>query len=118
MDTRHEILECKISEWGPSRQDFSALISELAVLNFYVRALTDAMVSNLKHFERIKQWESKVDAEKTPAMDTSIGKTTHLPRPPSTNEPEGTECTRYYMRVHSGRQSKEVVRAPSPHVWS
>lgn len=113
MHTRLRALEGKLSEWGPSWQDFFALISELAMLNSNVRVLTDAMVSNLKNIEEMKQRKSKVDAEKTPTMDTSMGKTIQLPRPPSTNEPEGAECPRYYTRVHSGHQSKDVVRAPS-----
>ena len=103
MGTRLQALEGKLSELsecGPSRQDFSALISELAMLNSNVRALTNAMVCNLKHHEEMKQWELKVDAEKTPATDTSIGKTIPIPPPPSTTEVEARsafaitrECT-------------------------
>lgn len=114
MATRLEALEYKISQWGPSRQDFSALISELAMLNSNIRALMEAMAFNLKHFEEIKQWKSKVDVEKTRATGMNIGKTIHPPPPLSTSEPEGAERTRYYTRVHSGRRNKEVVRASSP----
>ena len=114
MVTRFQALEGKISEWGPSRQEFSALISELAMLNSNVRALTEAMVSNLKHFEETKERVSKVDTEKTPATGKSIGNTIHLPPPPSTCEHEGVDRTCYYTQVQSGRRIKEVVRAPSP----
>ena len=111
---RLQALEGKISEWGPSQQEFYAIISELAMLNSNVRALTEAMVSNLKHFKETKEKVSKVDIEKTPATEKSIGNTIYPPPPPSTCEPEGADCTRYYTRVQSGRRVKEVVRAPSP----
>lgn len=114
MVTRLQALESKISEWGPSRQEFSALISELAMLNSNVRALTEVMASNLKQFEGTKERVSNVDTEKTPATGKSIGNTIHPPPHPATCEPEGADRTRYYTRVQSGRRGKEVVRAPSP----
>lgn len=134
MEERLQALEGKVSEYGHFRLDLGALISELASLNSNVRALrldlgahiselaplnsnvralTEAMVSSLKHSQDKLQHVSKVDADETPAANTSIGKTTHRP-PPSLSEPEGAERTRYYTRVYSGSRGKEVVRGPSP----
>lgn len=111
MARRLEALDGKFLDCGPSRLDFTALISELAMLNSNMRALTDALVSNLKHSQENMHQNSKVDAGKTPAANASPGNTVHPP--PSLSEPEGAECTRYYMRVNSGSQSKDVVKARS-----
>lgn len=112
MAKRLEALEGKFLEYGPSRLDFAALISKLAMLNFAVKALTDALVSNLKHFQENMQLESKLDVDKTLAANTSTRNTIHPPR--SLSEPEGAERIRYYTQVHFISWSKEVGRVRSP----
>lgn len=96
MEERLQALEGKVSEYGHFRLDLGALVSELASLNSNVRALTEAMVSSLKHSQDKLQRVSKLDADRAPAANTSIAKTTHPLPPPSLGEPEGAECTRYY----------------------
>ena len=53
MATRLEALENKILEFITSRLDFSIFISKLAMLSSNVKALTNAMVSYLKHSQEI-----------------------------------------------------------------
>jgi hypothetical protein len=64
----HEKVSCKYH---------AALVSELASLNSNVRALTEAIVSSLKQLEN--RLQRRMDAEETPAANTSIGKMTNLP---------------------------------------
>jgi hypothetical protein len=114
MAARLEALEAKISECAPFRLKFGALIFELASLNSNVRALTETMVSTLKQSQDKLQRVSKLDAEETPAANTSIGNTTHHSLPSSLSDPEGAERTRYYTRMNYGSRDKEVVKEPSP----
>ena len=112
MQTRLGDLEGKIAECGHSRLEFGALISELAALNSSVKALTEAMLLNLKHSQA--QQKSKLDGDKASVANASIGKIVQPLAPPSLAEAEGAECTRYYTRVHSGSRGKEVARGPTP----
>jgi hypothetical protein len=114
MATRLEVLEGKMLECGSYQMNFGALISELAILNSNVRALTDAMHVILKYSQENMQHEPKVDADKALAMDKSIGKTDHPSPPPKLTESGGAERTRYYTRVHSGGWTKEAARGPTP----
>ena len=114
MEARLQALEGKFSEYGDLRLDLGAIISELASLNSNVRAMTETMVSSLKHSEDKFQWATKVHADRPPAPNTSIGKTFHPPLPPSPTEPEDALCTRFYTRVQADSRGKEVARTPSP----
>ena len=112
MHMRLGELEGKIAECRHSQLEFAALISELAALNSSVKALTEAMLLNIKHNQA--QQNSKLDGDKASTPDASIGKTVQPVVPPSLAETEGAECTRYYTRVHSGSRGKEVARTPTP----
>ena len=103
MEAHLQALEGKISEYGHFWLDLGAIISELASLNSNVRALTKAIISNLKHFRDNLQRESKLDADKTHVANTRTENTTHPPPPPPPpfNEPEGArnafDITREYI---------------------
>jgi hypothetical protein len=114
MATRLEVLEGKMSECGSYQMKFGALISELAILNSNVRALTDVMHAILKYSQENMQHEPKVDADKVLAMDKSIDKTDHPSPPPKLTESGGAERTRYYTRVHSWGRTKEAAKRPIP----
>lgn len=113
METRLQALEAKVSEFGNFRMDLGALISELALLNSNVKALTESMASSLKHSQIILQHVSQMHADKTTAAYTSIGNTT-LADPPAINEPDSAERTRCYTRLHLGSRGKEVAKLPTP----
>jgi hypothetical protein len=98
-----------MSDSGSYRLEFGALITELATLNSNVQALTDAMHAILKYSQENRLHEAKVDADKAPAIDKSIGKTEDFIPPSKLTQAGGEERTRYYTRVHSGGR-----RGPTP----
>lgn len=108
MATRLQALEGKILECGFFRLDYAALISELATLNSNVKALTEAMLLNLKHCQESTKQKLKLNGDKATVPNTNSGKTLQPPPPSPLATPEGAERTRYYTRVHSGSRSKEV----------
>jgi hypothetical protein len=65
MVMRLEALEGKIPECESIRVDLGAFVSELAVQNSNFKALTEAMVTNLKQTQENTQYQSKVDGDKT-----------------------------------------------------
>jgi len=99
----HEKVSCKYH---------AALVSELASLNSNVRALTEAIVSSLKQLEN--RLQRRMDAEETPAANTSIGKMTNFSPPPPVSDPEGPDRTKFYTRANPASRGKEVVREPTP----
>lgn len=90
MARRLEPLEAKFLDCGPSRLDCTAIVFKLAMLNSNMRALTDVLVSNLKHFQKSMNPDLKVDVGKTIAMNASLENTLHPA--PLHNEHEGVEC--------------------------
>lgn len=112
--TRIEALEGMITGCGPSREDFIALISELAMLNSNVKALTEMMVSNLKHTQNNVQPDSKADEDKFLEANTLNGTTRQIHPLGSHCEPEAAERTHCYKRVQPGSRIKDVIRTRSP----
>lgn len=74
MVARLETLESKIPDCESFRVDVGALVSELAVLNSNVKALTEALVSNLKQTQDNTQYQSKAVGQKTLASSTPNAK--------------------------------------------
>ena len=129
--SRLEALEEKKLEKDSVGVDFAALLAELSVLNSNVKALAEALVSNLKQPHGATQQQSKQDGEKTLASSTPDGKRGKELQAgslsPSTKKhgsqkgngscetgPQVLERTRSNTRHPSETRSKEVVRPRSP----
>ena len=111
-ETRLQALDGKRSEC--EHHHCADLISELAILNSNVKALTEAMVSIMKHCELNPLQSSKLDGVEATAADVNIGETVPSLLPPAVTEPEGPERTRFYTRLHTGSRKKETARATTP----
>lgn len=88
MATRLQALEGKILECGFFRLDYAALISELATLNSNVKALTEAMLLNLKHCQESTKQKLKLNGDKATVPNTNSGKTLQPPPPSPLATPE------------------------------
>ena len=125
MVTRLEVLEGKIPECEIFWMDLGALLSELAVLNSNVKAVTEAMVSKLKQIQDKTLYQSKVDGDKTLASSTPDAKTrktspssslspstkhngSHKGKGSRANDLEIAEHTCSNTRMQFGTQSKEI----------
>ena len=131
MVTRFEALEGKIPECESFRVDLGALLSELVVMNFNVKVLIEAMVSNLKQTQDNIQNQSKVDGDKTLASSTPDVKTlktspssflspstkyngSHKDNTCQASDALVLERSHSNIQMQSGTQSKEIFRALSP----
>ena len=131
VTTRLEALEENRIERESRGVDFAALLQELSVLNSNVKALTEAMISNLKQAQDATQHQTKEDGEKTLASSTPDGKKLkELPTAslsPCTKKqgsqkgngsceagPPVLERSRSNTRHQSQTRSKEIVRPRSP----
>ena len=131
MVTRLEAMEGKIPECESFRVDLGALLSELAVLNSNMKALTEAMISNLKQTEDVTRFQSKVDGDKTLASSTPDANTcktfpsgslrpstkhngSHKGNTCQGSGPQVLERTRSNTRMQYGTQRKEILRPLSP----
>ena len=131
MVSRLQALEGKIPECESFRIDLGALLSELAMLNSNVKALTEAMVSNFKQTQDNMRFQSKGEGDKTLASSTPDAKTwktspsrslslstkhngLHKGNTCQTSGPQVLERTLSNTRMQSGTQSKEIFRALSP----
>lgn len=72
--TRLQALEEKMPAQDMARADFASLLSQLAVLNSNVEALTAAMISHMRQTQDTTQLHSKVGCGKTLASSTPDGK--------------------------------------------
>lgn len=113
-ETRLQALEGNKSECEHHRLDCAGLIIELATLNANIKALTEAMLSHFTICQHNPLQKSNLDADKAPAKELNIDKTVAPTLPPAVIEPDGTERTRCYTRVHTGSRSKEVAKATTP----
>lgn len=71
----------KMPECELLRMEFSYVVTKMAVLNFIMKALTEALLSNTKQVQHTTQNQRKMDGEKTLALSTPggmIGEVFHL----------------------------------------
>ena len=130
MVGRVEAVEGKIPDCESLKGDLDALVSELVVLNSSVKALTEAMVSNLKQTHDNTQCQSKADGHKTLASSTPVAQTwktspsgSHSPSTKHDGSHKGNESlasgpkvaerTRSSTLVPSDTHSGEILRAQS-----
>lgn len=58
--------------------NFVVFISELAMLNLYVKVVSEVMVSNLKHTQNNMQQKSKANGDKPSEANNLNGKIRHV----------------------------------------